>query len=82
MAMLEEKKLSLDEWQKAVVPLIEKGTYKNRLDKVKKEFMMLNQIIKCVIEDDKGNLFLCVGWADYGHIKGYVDITKFKEGVW
>lgn len=38
--------------------------------------MMLNQIIKCVIEDDKGNLFKCVGWADYGHIKGFVEIKR------
>lgn len=59
---LEEGRLSRDEWNDKIIPLIEQGVLKERLDLAESKFLMVYQAFEGIIEDSSGNLFRCTGW--------------------
>jgi hypothetical protein len=77
---MKEKRYSPDEWNKKIMPLVEKGILKDRTKEfVKSGMAYIYEAFEGVIEDTDGQLYRCVGERD-AQMRGCgVTVTKFKK---
>ena len=61
--MIEVRRYEEEEWNGNILPLIKKGTLKERKDLNDGGFLIIYELFDTVIEDTDGKLYKCNAWG-------------------
>lgn len=65
MFEFKEGTVSFDTWNEEIVPRVKDGTYKDASDLLKDSFLVIGQLMRCLILVE-GNYYYCTAWSGTG----------------
>jgi hypothetical protein len=74
---LKEGQMTQVEWNNEIMPLVDKGKLKQRLDLIKPGFLIIFQGFRGYLQDTDGKVYRCTGWSPPND-KPYVEVKEVK----
>ena len=78
MFIFKQGRMEQEEWDRRIMPLIDRGILKERKDLQSDGFLMIYQLFSTIIEDTDGKLYYCSGWASPSSM-AHVEVTRYVE---